>query len=34
MTVLRNITLAPREALKQERAEAENNARDLLERSG
>jgi polar amino acid transport system ATP-binding protein len=34
MTVLRNITLAPREALKQERAGAENNARDLLERFG
>ena len=34
MTVLRNITLAPREALNQDRAEAEKNARDLLERFG
>ena len=34
MTVLRNITLAPREALKQNRAEAEENARKLLERFG
>jgi polar amino acid transport system ATP-binding protein len=34
MTVLRNITLAPREALKQNRAEAEKNARALLERFG
>ncbi len=34
MSVLRNITLAPREALKQDRAEAENNARALLERFG
>ena len=34
MTVLRNITLAPREALKTDRAEAEKNARALLERFG
>ncbi|MDQ3862311.1 MAG: amino acid ABC transporter ATP-binding protein [Actinomycetota bacterium] len=34
MTVLRNITLAPREALRMERAEAEKNARALLERFG
>jgi polar amino acid transport system ATP-binding protein len=34
MTVLRNITLAPREALKQNRAEAEKNARALLDRFG
>ena len=34
MTVLRNITLAPREALKMDRAEAEKNARALLERFG
>jgi polar amino acid transport system ATP-binding protein len=34
MTVLRNITLAPREALKTDRAEAEKNARSLLERFG
>jgi len=34
MTVLRNITLAPREALKTGRAEAEKNARALLERFG
>ncbi len=34
MTVLRNITLAPREALKQDRAEAEKNARALLKRFG
>jgi polar amino acid transport system ATP-binding protein len=34
MTVLRNITLAPREALKQDRAEAERNARTLLDRFG
>jgi len=34
MTVLRNITLGPREALRQNRAEAEKNARDLLERFG
>ncbi len=34
MTVLRNITLAPREALKRNRAEAEKNARALLERFG
>src|SRR5215218_10189303 len=34
MTVLRNITLAPREALKQNRAQAEENARRLLERFG
>jgi polar amino acid transport system ATP-binding protein len=34
MTVLRNITLAPREALKTNRAEAEKNARALLERFG
>jgi polar amino acid transport system ATP-binding protein len=34
MTVLRNITLAPREALKQERTQAEDNARTLLERFG
>jgi polar amino acid transport system ATP-binding protein len=34
MTVLRNITLAPREALKQNRAEAEDNARALLDRFG
>ena len=34
MTVLRNITLAPREALKTNRGEAEKNARALLERFG
>jgi polar amino acid transport system ATP-binding protein len=34
MTVLRNITLAPREALKQDRAEAEKNASALLDRFG
>jgi polar amino acid transport system ATP-binding protein len=34
MTVLRNITLAPREALKQDRAQAEENARRLLDRFG
>ena len=34
MTVLRNITLAPREALKQDRTEAEENASKLLERFG
>jgi len=34
MTVLRNITLAPREALGTDRAEAEKDARDLLERFG
>jgi polar amino acid transport system ATP-binding protein len=34
MTVLRNITLAPREALKQNRAQAEENARRLLDRFG
>jgi polar amino acid transport system ATP-binding protein len=34
MTVLRNSTLAPREALKQNRAEAEDNARALLDRFG
>jgi polar amino acid transport system ATP-binding protein len=34
MTVLRNITLAPREALKTDRAEAEKNARALLQRFG
>ena len=34
MTVLRNITLAPREALGTDRAEAEKNARSLLERFG
>jgi len=34
MTVLRNITLAPREALGTDRAEAEENARALLERFG
>jgi polar amino acid transport system ATP-binding protein len=34
MTVLRNITLAPREALKQDRAQAEANARRLLDRFG
>jgi polar amino acid transport system ATP-binding protein len=34
MTVLRNITLAPREALRQDRAEAEENARNLLDRFG
>jgi len=34
MTVLRNITLAPREALGTSRAEAEKNARDLLARFG
>jgi polar amino acid transport system ATP-binding protein len=34
MTVLRNITLAPREALKTNRVEAEKNARALLERFG
>jgi polar amino acid transport system ATP-binding protein len=34
MTVLRNITLAPREALKQNRTEAEENARMLLQRFG
>jgi len=34
MTVLRNITLAPCEALKQDRTESEENARKLLERFG
>jgi polar amino acid transport system ATP-binding protein len=34
MTVLRNITLAPREALGTDRAEAEKNARSLLDRFG
>jgi polar amino acid transport system ATP-binding protein len=34
MTVLRNITLAPREALKQHRSEAEKNTRALLDRFG
>src|ERR671919_2121291 len=34
MTVLRNITLAPREALGTDRSEAEKNARLLLERFG
>jgi polar amino acid transport system ATP-binding protein len=34
MTVLRNITLAPREALGTDRSEAEKNARSLLERFG
>jgi polar amino acid transport system ATP-binding protein len=34
MTVMRNITLAPREALKQNRAQAEENARKLLDRFG
>jgi polar amino acid transport system ATP-binding protein len=34
MTVLRNITLAPREALGTDRVEAEKNARSLLERFG
>jgi polar amino acid transport system ATP-binding protein len=34
MTVLRNITLAPREALGTDRAEAEKDARALLERFG
>jgi polar amino acid transport system ATP-binding protein len=34
MTVLRNITLAPREALRQDRAQAEENARRLLDRFG
>ncbi len=34
MTVLRNVTLAPREALRQSRAEAGNNARTLLDRFG
>jgi polar amino acid transport system ATP-binding protein len=34
MTVLRNITLAPREALKQDREEADKNARALLDRFG
>ncbi|MBA2534006.1 MAG: amino acid ABC transporter ATP-binding protein [Rubrobacter sp.] len=34
MTVLRNVTLAPREALRQSRAEAENSARALLDRFG
>jgi polar amino acid transport system ATP-binding protein len=34
MTVLRNITLAPREALGTNRAEAEKNARSLLARFG
>jgi polar amino acid transport system ATP-binding protein len=34
MTVLRNVTLAPREALKQDRTQAEKNARDLLDRFG
>ena len=34
MTVLRNITLAPREALKQDRTQAESNARALLDRFG
>lgn len=34
MTVLRNITLAPREAMKMNRAEAERQARALLDRFG
>jgi polar amino acid transport system ATP-binding protein len=34
MTVLRNVTLAPREALGLERAEAESQARELLARFG
>ncbi len=34
MTVLRNVTLAPREALGTNRAEAEKNAGDLLQRFG
>ena len=34
MTVLRNVTLAPREALKMDRAAAEKRARELLERFG
>lgn len=34
MTVLRNITLAPREAMKMDRAEAERQARALLDRFG
>ena len=34
MTVLRNITLAPREALKQDRTQAETNALALLDRFG
>jgi polar amino acid transport system ATP-binding protein len=34
MTVLRNITLAPREALRMERGEAERRALGLLERFG
>jgi polar amino acid transport system ATP-binding protein len=34
MTVLRNITLAPRKALGTDRADAEKNARALLERFG
>jgi polar amino acid transport system ATP-binding protein len=34
MTVLRNVTLAPREALKQDRTQAEKSARDLLDRFG
>ena len=34
MTVLRNVTLAPREVLKKSRAEAEADARDLLGRFG
>ena len=34
MTVLRNTTLAPREALKMDHAEAEKQARELLERFG
>jgi polar amino acid transport system ATP-binding protein len=34
MTVLRNVTLAPREALGTNRVEAEKNADDLLERFG
>ena len=34
MTVLRNVTLAPREALRQSRAEAEISARTLLDRFG
>jgi polar amino acid transport system ATP-binding protein len=34
MTVLRNVTLAPREVLKLDRAEAEKNARALLDRFG
>ena len=34
MTVLRNVTLAPREALGQSRAEAESSARTLLDRFG